>query len=431
MSTPPLPHARPAALALYRGASRLAEPLLHLWLNRRVAAGKEDGARLGERFGAASQPRPAGPLVWLHAASVGETMSVLALIGRLVERGTVLLTTGTLTSARLAAERLPSGALHQFVPVDTAGAVRRFLDHWRPDLAILTESEIWPNLIDGCHRRGIPLGIVNGRMSARSFRRWQARPAFAGALLRPLAFCLAQSTADAARYAALGAPAETPGNLKFDAAPLGAEASELARLRAEIGARPVLVAASTHAEEEAIIFAALAEPLHDRSDLLTIIVPRHPARGEAIARLAADLGFAGGRRSRGGQPVPGEALYIADTLGELGLFYRLATLAFIGGSLVPHGGHNPIEAIQLGAPVISGPHIGNFSGIFAELSDEAGAAMVSDAADLGRTVSRLLADEAARAALAAAAQRVVSRHHGALERTFVRLERLLPPRAAG
>lgn len=405
-------------LLLYRLASHAAAPVLPLLFQARLKRGKEDPARLGERFGEAGLPRPAGRLIWVHAASVGETMSILPLVSALAEAATVLLTTGTVTSATLAAQRLPQGAIHQFVPVDLPGPVRRFLGHWRPDLALFCESEIWPNLMMEAHRRSVPVGIINGRMSDRSFRRWSRLPSLARPILTPLAFLTAQSDADAQRFRALGAPASSPGNLKFDVPPLPVEDAARVMLATAIGARPVLLAASTHpGEEEQVI--ALAQGLRNSlPDLLTILAPRHPQRGEAVAMLLALAGEQGGRRSLGEVPKPGESFHIADTLGELGLLFSLSTLAFMGGSLVDHGGHNPIEPIKLGCPVISGPHVANFRDIYGDLDAARGVVIAPDRDKLQRHALALLTDHDARGQLASRARAAIARHEGALKRTL-------------
>jgi 3-deoxy-D-manno-octulosonic-acid transferase len=408
---------RPLALRLYRLASHLAAPIMPLWLNRRLKAGKEHAARLGERMGQASLPRPDGTLVWLHGASVGETMSILPLIEKLSTQVSILLTTGTVTSAELAARRLPQGAIHQFVPVDVPGAVSRFLDHWQPDLALFCESEIWPNLISEAHHRRIPVGLVNARMSQRSFRRWKRLRGFAGALLEPLALCTAQSEGDAERFRALGAPSLMLGNLKHDVPPLPIDTEEQARLSHEIGHRPVFLAASTHPGEEEQVLEAARALRAEWPDLLTILVPRHPSRGEELVTLLAGRGEHAGRRSLGGRPGAGDPVYLADTLGELGLFYAVADLALIGGSLIQHGGHNPIEAIKRNAPVISGPSIENFRDIYIELAAAGGAIVLDDASDLTKIASQLLHDPAARKALDQAAKAAIRRHEGALARS--------------
>lgn len=417
----------PAILSTYRLLSYGAVPFLPLLLKHRLARGKEDATRIKERFGRPILPRPSGRLIWLHGASVGEAVSILPLVERLVAFGTVMLTTGTVTSAKLVENRLPAGAFHQFVPVDSPGAVARFFDHWKPDLGLLCESELWPNLMIEAHRQGVPLGLVNGRMSDRSFRRWSKLGGFIRPLLSLLAFCSAQSEGDAERFRTLGAPSISPGNLKFDVPPLPFSPEELAALQATIGPRPVLVAASTHPGEEGQIIDAARGMAAGLPDLLTILVPRHPQRGEEIANLLRERGIAPLRRSLGAQPERGAPFYIADTLGELGLFYRLGTLALIGGSLIEHGGHNPIEAIKCGCACVSGPHIGNFKDIFADLVAEGGTALLEPGSALADGLLPLLLDRSRRIMLQARASQVLLQHEGALERTITALAPFLKP----
>jgi len=367
------------AASAWRATATLIAPALPLYLRWRVRAGKEIAARLAERFGQAVD-RPAGPLLWLHAASVGETLSALPLIEALLAASptlTLLVTTGTVTSASLLERRLPPALAprirHRFVPLDVPRWAARFLDGWRPDAAVFVESELWPNLIAAIRARFIPLALVNGRMSERSVRGWRRAPGLARELLGAFRLLLAQTEADRTRFAALGATgAQCWGNLKDAAPPLPADEAELARLHGLLADRPVLLAASTHPDEEKIV-AAAHERLRPRFPaLLTIIVPRHPQRGEAIARDLAVHGLA--RRAAGEDPRPETGLYLADTLGELGLFYRLARLAFIGGSLVRHGGQNPLEPARLGCPILFGPHTWNFEEPVARLL-AAGAAL--------------------------------------------------------
>lgn len=333
----------------------MATPLLRRLLARRAKRGKEIPARLPEREGIASCPRPPGRLVWVHAASVGETMSALPLIQFLAARGSVLLTTGTVTSARLAQERLPAEVVHQFVPLDAPGWVARFLDHWQPDKAVFMESEIWPNLLQACDSRRIQRFLINARMSAASARNWRRMPSAARCLLSGFTAIHAQSGADAGQFRSLGAERVLEwGNLKFAAQPLPYESEALLALRAVIRG-PVWLAASTHPGEEDGIFAAHRALLPDFPGLITILVPRHPERGAQVASLCA----AAPRRALAQQPVAGQ-VYVADTLGELGLFFQLAPFTFIGNSLVDGGGHNVIEPAKLGRPVICGPSMENF-----------------------------------------------------------------------
>lgn len=354
------------ALRLWHGVACALAPALPLYLQLRVRRGKEVAARLGERRGEGAA-RPPGPLLWLHAASVGETLSILPLLPRLLDARPalhILVTTGTVTAATLLAQRVPAEIAarvnHRFVPLDVPAWVARFLDGWRPTAAVFVESEFWPNLLAAAAARGIPLALVNARISPRSSRRWARLPALARETLARFRLILAQSEADAARFAALGATqAIATGNLKFAALPLPVDEDALARLRAMTQGRPILLAASTHPGEEAMVAAAHAILREHHPTLLTILVPRHPERGAAIAE---SLGLAT-RRGTGALPGQDVGLYLADTLGELGLFYRLADVAVVGGSLVPHGGQNPLEPARLGCPVIAGPHMDNFAAI--------------------------------------------------------------------
>ena len=398
--------------ALWAVVASLLAPLLPIYLRRRVAKGKEIAERLAERQGHGAA-RPAGRLIWCHAASNGETLSLLPLLEALARQDpalSFLVTTGTVTSARLLEQRLSPELVprtqHRFLPLDVPRWVARFLDGWRPDLAVIVESELWPNMLAAADRQGVPMALINARMSARSARGWGWVPGFARALLGRFALILAQTEADAARFAALAErPVPCWGNLKYAAPPLPADPAELARLTVAWNGRPVWLAASTHPGEDEIILAAhrLLAPAHP--GLLTVIVPRHPQRGPDIAALAADLPVA--RRGAGQEAGQGVAVYVADTLGELGLFYRLARVALIGGSLVPHGGQNPLEAARLGCPIITGPHHFNFGEIITRLSvahalvetpDGPGAAQA-----LAATLGRLLSDPTARQAMAAAA----------------------------
>jgi 3-deoxy-D-manno-octulosonic-acid transferase len=416
-------------LGLYRAATSLGGPLLGLELRRRLRHGKEDPARLPERFGVPGLPRPEGTLVWVHAASVGESLSVLPLIEALLERWRgleILLTSGTVSSARILAGRLPGRVRHQFVPLDRAAAWRRFLGHWRPCLALLVESELWPNLILETRARGVPLALLNARLSARSFRRWRRAPATARRLLASFDLCLAQSAVDGERLAALGArEVRAVGNLKRTAPPLPVDPQALAALAAAIGERPVWLAASIHPGEDEAVLAAHRRVAAARPGLLTIVAPRHPERGDALAARIAAEGLRLARRSRGELPSPASAVYLADTLGELGLLYRLSRLAFIGGSLIPHGGQNPLEAARLGCPPLLGPHMDNFREIADALLAAQAALAVADGEALARTVGDLLADEATRAALAARAQAAAAGEARVLDAIIDALQPLL------
>jgi 3-deoxy-D-manno-octulosonic-acid transferase len=414
----------PLALRLYRLGCVFGSPLAFRLLSRRLRRGKEHPERMTERLGQASIARPAGPLVWVHGASVGEMLAVISLIERLrAQHFAVLVTSGTVTSAALAEQRLPDGVLHQFVPLDVPRFVQRFLDHWRPGLALFVESDLWPNLICSCAARRIPMIVINGRLSERSFSRWRRVPGVIAALLNRFDLCLTQSAADAERYAKLGAPrVSATGNLKLDLPAPPADDAVLGRLKQIVGKRPVVVAASTHPGEEAAVIGAHRRLRAKFPTLLTIIVPRHPARGESIAEIAKSAGVAIALRSRRAQPMPDIGVYIADTLGELGLMYRLAPTAFMGGSLAQHGGQNPIEAIRLGAAVIHGPHVWNFADIYASLDGAHGAEQVADEEALAARLGVWLADPTARQAAADAAAATVQKLGGALERTWTALD---------
>ncbi len=432
MTAPPDSPGPGAALALYRGLAGAAAPAVRAHLRRRAARGKEDPARLGERLGVPSAPRPAGPLVWLHAASVGETLSVLPLVARLLEDPalSVLVTSGTVASARLAAERLPPRAVHQYAPVDLPGAAARFLDRWRPGLALFVESELWPNLILAARARGVPLALAQARMSERSWRRWRRVPGAARRLLGGFRLVAAQTAADAERYRRLGAPdARALGSLKDSAPPPPADPAALRAWRRAVGARPVWVAASTHpGAEEAAVFAAQQAARARLDGLLAVVAPRHPERGAELARAAAARGLRAALRSRGAAPDAAAGVYIADTLGELGLFYRAAPLAFVGGSIARRGGHNPVEAIRLGCAVLTGPDLANFSAVAADLRAAGALRTVADAGELAAAVGGLLADSAARARLAARQARAIAGRAGALDAVLAALAPLLPGR---
>lgn len=418
------------ALRLYHGLTRAAAPLTPLLIKWRTKQGKEDPARARERLGQASIARPPGPLVWLHAASVGETNAILPLIGALQARApelNILLTTGTVTSAKLAKVRLSGKAIHQFTPLDMPQFIDAFLDHWSPDTAIFAESEIWPNLVLGLAERGVPLALVNGRLSERSFKRWRARPSISGPLFGRLDLVLAHNEETAERFAALGAhAAQTVGNLKIDGPPPPADDRTLAHLRAMTSDRPILLAASTHPGEDKAVLQAHSALARRHKGLLTLIAPRHPERGPDIAALAKAEGLRAHLRSTGDEPDESCEVYVTDTIGELGLFYRLAPIAFIGGSLIPHGGQNPIEAAKCGCAVITGPHIENFHDAYQALIAEDACLPLTEAGGLETAFASLLENEKQRQAIAANATRCVASMGGALERTLGALEPLLP-----
>jgi 3-deoxy-D-manno-octulosonic-acid transferase len=414
----------PMTLRLYRRLSAAAVPLAPALIKRRLKQGKEDPARVGERRGVSEDVRPNGPLVWIHGASVGEVLAAAALIEKLRALNLrILLTSGTVTSAAIVAKRFPADIIHQYVPYDSPRYVARFLDHWRPSLALFIESDLWPNLILSSAARRLPMVLINGRMSHRSFPRWRRVNATISALLGRFDICLAQSQADAERFSALGSRnVITTGNLKLDVPAPPADAAKLERLMSVTRGRPIIVAASTHPGEEDMLVDAHRALAGLFPSLLSVVVPRHPDRGAAIARTIGATGLRVGLRSHEELPTASTDIYVADTMGELGLFYRLAPIVFMGGSLVPHGGQNPIEAVKLGASIVHGPHVFNFSDVY-EALDKAGGARVADGPEaLIKQLGRLLADPAAREISVAASTRVVEQLGGALERTMTALE---------
>lgn len=414
----------PATLRTYRLLTAAAAPLAPLLLARRLKRGKEHRTRLSERRGEPGIARPNGPLVWLHGASVGELAGVLPLIERICARGIgMLVTTGTVTSGGLAEQRLPRGVIHQFVPLDVPHFMRRFLDHWRPDLALLVESDLWPNMMIEAARRRVPMILVNGRLSENSYRRWRNLPGTIGYLLRRFDLCLAGTPGDAARLDELGAPRTlTTGNLKLDVPAPPADAAHLKALADATGGRPVIAAVSTHAGEESIVIAAHRRLRAQFPRLLTLIAPRHAERGPGIAEIAGGDGLKAVLRSRGELPDATTDIYVADTMGELGLIYRLAPAVFVGGSLVRHGGQNPIEPAKLDAAILHGPHVWNFAEIYAALDGAKAAALVSDTDGLVAGFAAWLANETARASAANAAHTTVDGLSGALDRTLNALD---------
>jgi 3-deoxy-D-manno-octulosonic-acid transferase len=414
----------PMTLRAYRRAMSAATPLANVWLKRRLRRGKEVEERLTERHGQASLSRPEGPLVWLHGASVGELMAVIPLIERLMSQDVnVLVTSGTVNSAKVVQNRLPQEVLHQFIPLDTPRFVGRFLNHWKPDLGLFIEQDLWPNLIVSAARRRIPLVLINARMSEQSFKGWRSLKRTAKALLGHFDLCLAQSSLDAERFSQLGMKAvEITGNLKLDVPAPPADHAALVAMQQACKDRQILVAASTHPGEDDAVIEAHRRARKTRPRLLTIIAPRHPERGLEILERAVAAGSRGMLRSRGMLPDVRTDVYVADTIGELGLFYRLAQVVFMGGSIVDHGGQNPIEAAKLGKPILHGPNVWNFADIYAALDASRGAEEVENIGHLAMRVGDLMKDPAARKGAGEAAMRTVERLGGALDRTFAELE---------
>ena len=419
-------------LFAYRLLTRMLEPLAPRFLDARVKQGKEDPVRVDERLGVAGVARPEGDLVWLHGVSVGETLSLLPVVERIVKARpdlTVLVTSGTVTSAELLARRLPPGVIHQFAPVDAPGAVAAFLDHWRPALGVLVESELWPNLILAAGDRQVPLALVSARITDKTAAGWARVPASARRLLSAFRVVMPQDDASAARLQDLGAQVHGQVNLKLSGAPLPHDASAFTALSAAIGDRPVIVAASTHEGEEIAIVRALD---HIAERLCLILVPRHPERGPEIATALTRDGYRFALRSRGSQPNAETDIYVADTLGELGLFLRLADVVVMGGSFgsflgrEPWGGHNPLEPARLSRPAVTGPDASNWQAVTADLVGAGGLAVVRSPGDVPGVVSPLLNDPAAARAMGERARRAAADVGAGLDRLWDALQPLLP-----
>ena len=416
------------ALSSYRWIGSAIYPLVWSYLAIRAAKGKEDPARRRERYGHASAPRPQGPLVWFHAASVGETNAVIPLIKEIRRRGiNVVLTTGTMTSARVVAQRLGTSVIHQYVPLDFKPAVSRFLNYWEPDLAIIAESEIWPMTILELGRRHIPQVLVNGRLSDRTFARWKRRPGLADALFENLALVIAQSDVDAERFRTLGAlPVMVSGNLKVDTDAPPHDPQALREYEQQIGTRKTWAAISTFDGEEnaaGVVHRALKE----RTGLLTIVVPRHPERSDAIEAALTAKGLKVARRTRREPLTPDVDIFLGDTIGEMGLYLRLTEVAFVGRSLFAEGGQNPLEPAMLGCAILSGGNVQNFREAYQKLARSGSARMVRDTEMLAKGVHYLLTNDEARGNMIQAGIATVHEMRGALSATLKGLEPYINP----
>ena len=418
-------------LSIYGAATRLLAPLAPGLLQRRVDRGKEDPARLNERLGRPVVPRPEGALVWLHGASVGESLSLLPLATGLAARRpdlSFLFTSGTTTSAEMMLRRLPERSVHQYAPVDTPDAVAGFLDHWKPELGVFVESETWPNLILGAHARGVKLALVSARLSESSLRGWARFSGAARALFGAYDLVMAQDGPSGDRLLKLGARNDGLLNLKMAGEALPVDEGLLSETRALLADRPHFLAASTHPGEDEIILAAFAS-VQDRSERpLLVIAPRHPVRGAEIAALCQARGFACAQRSLDDAVTPQTEVLIADTLGELGLWFRVARLSLIAGSLVPGiGGHNPLEPARLGCPVLSGRQVDNWRSVYAELDAAGGVTWVADEAGLAALLSLALDRPEDFADKARAATLLAGGENGALDQACAALCALLEP----
>ncbi|WP_315920543.1 lipid IV(A) 3-deoxy-D-manno-octulosonic acid transferase [Mesorhizobium sp. SP-1A] len=416
-------------LSLYRFAGAAAYPLMGPYVAWRTSKGKEDRARSRERYGVAGRERPHGPLIWVHAASVGETIAVVPLVENILSYGVnIVLTTGTVTSAKVVEERLSGRVVHQYVPLDLKPAVSRFLDHWRPDLAVIAESEIWPMTILELGARHVPQVLVNGRLSDRSFSSWKKRSNIAEALFENLAHVVAQSELDGERFRALGArPVTVSGNLKVDTAPPPVDERALSVLKRQIGTRPTWAAVSTHDGEETVAAEVHMILRKRHAGLLTIVVPRHPERADALMEQFAGMGLKVARRSTEDAIEPDVDILLGDTIGEMGLYLRLTEIAFVGRSLTSEGGQNPLEPAMLDTAVLAGRNVQNFRDAYQKLLDRGGAKLVRDRNMLAGAVNFLLSNETARRNMIAAGAEAVTEMRGALARTLKSLEPFIQP----
>ncbi|MEM9330127.1 MAG: lipid IV(A) 3-deoxy-D-manno-octulosonic acid transferase [Pseudomonadota bacterium] len=417
------------AFKTYRTVGLIAYPFMGPFLRFRATKGKEDRKRRYERYGYPSAEKPQGPIIWFHAASVGESMAVIPLIEHVNSLGiNTIMTTGTVTSAQVVRNRLPRGSFHQYVPLDLKPALQRFLDHWKPDMAIFTESEIWPVTMLELAHRNIPRVLVNARMSDKSFKRWKNASGLAEALFDNFSHVIAQSEIDADRFRQLGAnPVDVSGNLKVDTDSLPFDERELSLLLNRIGERPCWVACSTHEGEEEAVGKIHVHLKKRIPSLLTIIVPRHPDRAPGITSMLEENKLKVARRSANMTINPDTDVYMGDTIGEMGLFLRMAHVAFVGKSLKSSGGQNPLEPAMTGTPIISGQAVHNFREAYNNLLSTGAVRLVSDEKMLAANVEYLLKNPSERKRMASAATETLAQMQGALKRTNHILDSYLFP----
>lgn len=417
----------------YRALGVLGHPLLKQYLNKRARRGKEDASRLAERFGHASMPRPSGTLIWIHAASVGELQSVLALITRISDaypQAHMLITTGTVTSAQLLAARNLPRVIHQFVPMDSYFSVKRFLHHWQPDLALWVESEFWPELLHQTQLRGTPTMLINARMSEKSAARWARLQRVITPLVNGFSAVFPSTEKDAERLKRLGSPRiMTTGNLKFDAPPLPADTASLSAFSASTDGRPMILAASTHDGEETIIAHATTELRATYPDLLTVIVPRHATRGDGIVAMLNQHTPHVVQRSKAGVITSATQYYVADTMGELGLFFRACDIVCMGGSFTPHGGHNLLEPARLNCAIITGQHMHNFAEMAARMQQAGAILIAADAQALQAACKLLLGNPEKQLNLADKAWQFVQESQGAADAIMTTIAQQLRQKA--
>ncbi|WP_415402547.1 3-deoxy-D-manno-octulosonic acid transferase [Tateyamaria sp. SN3-11] len=400
---------RPTALFyLYKAGAALALPFAARRAVNKLRAGGISIDRAHERLGHATAERSYGPLIWFHGASVGEAKSVLPLMARMAQDHPdtrLLLTSGTATSAQAVADRLPGGAIHQFSPLDGTGPLRRFLRHWRPDLCVLVESELWPNLLDTCATADIPVALLNARLSDKSAQGWKRFPSTAGYVLRGIRMAHCQDGRSRDHLRAMGLNfAQQGANLKSLVGPPRVDAATVAKGHAALNGRSIWVAASTHPGEEEMVLEAHKSLLATHPSLCLILVPRHPERAPEVMDLVASADLSVARRSTGGNFGDGAQVYLADTMGETDLWYSLSPIVFLGGSFTDVGGHTPFEPAAAHTAILHGPNYRNFAETYAAFAMKDASVEVADAATLGSAVHDLLTHPSRAAQLAANAR---------------------------
>ncbi|QBF31314.1 3-deoxy-D-manno-octulosonic acid transferase [Thalassococcus sp. S3] len=411
---------RPTPLyRIYRSLTAAAVPLAYWSVTRKLRKAGVDAERLPERAGTASLDRPDGPLVWFHAASVGESLGALTLIRAMGGRRadlSFLITSGTATSAEMITKRLPPRTQHQFAPLDAPGPVRRFLTHWRPQAGVFVESELWPNMLLEAQKAGLHLALVNARLSRKSVEGWRKWPDTARLVMDVFDLLISQNREMRENLIAMGADPDRVQqgvNLKALAAPPPVDAPALSDLKTALAGRPLWVASSTHPGEEEVVLSAHKTLLARHPDLCLLLIPRHPERGAEVAKLCRDRGLSVAQRSA--KETPAAQVYLADTLGETGTWYAASPIVFVGGSLQPIGGHNPYEPAQAGAAILTGPHFASFSETYPPLIALGGAVEIEDPQALSEAVERWLVDEGALEQARAASKRFVARQSEGLE----------------
>ena len=381
-------------IGIYNVLIRILYPVvIRSYIKKRIEIGKEDKKRFNERIGRPTKERPEGKLIWFHGASVGESVSMLPLINKLLEANPdahIMVTTGTTTSADIMAKRLPNRAFHQYIPIDNPSFTKRFIKYWQPNLVLWFESDFWPAMLSSIKRRNIPLILVNGRISNKSFKRWQQFDFISKELLSCFTFCLGQSEEDAYRLRVLGAKDSTClGNLKFAGLPIPVDEEKKQEIISQIGDKQVFCISSTHANEEQMLGKHFNRLLEKHPNTFIIIAPRHPNRGNDIKQQIQDLGFTVSLRSNEEKITAKTQVYIADTIGELGIWYGISPIVFIGGSLIPHGGQNFMEPSRLKDAVIVGPYMHNFTEAMQRAQKANGIIQVNDSEEVMNTVIQL------------------------------------------